>query len=88
VAGYVAERPSACGGAMMRGERGWCWADALAEAIPPSSGWGRVSGYPYRLAGQLGMPPLAGAEAQKQAPVAGRATRGNRERVVASSTPT
>ncbi|EJO89350.1 hypothetical protein MCOL_V204155 [Mycobacterium colombiense CECT 3035] len=53
--------------AMMRGEPLVVLADALAEAIHTIGRVGPLSGDPYRLASQLGMPPWRVQKAQKQA---------------------
>ncbi|KAA8967338.1 DNA polymerase III subunit delta [Mycobacterium sp.] len=53
--------------AMMRGEPHVVLADALAEAVHTIGRVGPSSGDPYRLAGELGMPPWRVQKAQKQA---------------------
>lgn len=53
--------------AMMRGEPHVVLADALAEAVHTIGRVGPMSGDPYRLAGELGMPPWRVQKAQKQA---------------------
>ncbi|MGH3958268.1 DNA polymerase III subunit delta [Mycobacterium sp.] len=53
--------------AMMRGEPYVVLADALAEAVHTIGRVGPLSGDPYRLAGELGMPPWRVQKAQKQA---------------------
>jgi DNA polymerase-3 subunit delta len=53
--------------AMMRGEPHVVLADALAEAVHTIGRVGPLSGDPYRLAGELGMPPWRVQKAQKQA---------------------
>ncbi len=53
--------------AMMRGEPLVVLADALAEAVHTIGRVAPMSGDPYRLAGQLGMPPWRVQKAQKQA---------------------
>jgi DNA polymerase III subunit delta len=53
--------------AMMRGEPHVVLADALAEAVHSIGRVGSVSGDPYRLAAELGMPPWRVQKAQKQA---------------------
>lgn len=53
--------------AMMRGEPHVVLADALAEAVHSIGRVGSQSGDPYRLAGELGMPPWRVQKAQKQA---------------------
>ncbi|WP_084298690.1 DNA polymerase III subunit delta [Mycobacterium genavense] len=67
VAGDVAGAAEALRWAMMRGEPLVVLADALAEAIHTIGRVGPLSGDPYRLAGQLGMPPWRVQKAQKQA---------------------
>ena len=64
--------------AMMRGEPLVVLADALAEAIHAIGRVGPLSGDPYRLASQLGMPPWRVQKAQKQA------RRWSRDRVAAA----
>jgi DNA polymerase-3 subunit delta len=53
--------------AMMRGVPHVLLADALAEAVHTIARVGPLSGDPYRLAAQLGMPPWRVQKAQKQA---------------------
>jgi DNA polymerase III subunit delta len=67
VAGDVAGAAEALRWAMMRGEPLVVLADALAEAIHVIGRVGPLSGDPYRLAAQLGMPPWRVQKAQKQA---------------------
>ncbi|MCV7412134.1 DNA polymerase III subunit delta [Mycobacterium florentinum] len=67
VAGDVAGAAEALRWAMMRGEPLVVLADALAEAIHTIGRVGPLSGDPYRLAGELGMPPWRVQKAQKQA---------------------
>ncbi len=67
VAGDVAGAAEALRWAMMRGEPLVVLADALAEAVHAIGRVGPLSGDPYRLAGQLGMPPWRVQKAQKQA---------------------
>ncbi|OBI21515.1 DNA polymerase III subunit delta [Mycobacterium sp. E2497] len=67
VAGDVAGAAEALRWAMMRGEPLVVLADALAEAIHTIGRVGPLSGDPYRLASQLGMPPWRVQKAQKQA---------------------
>ncbi len=67
VAGDVAGAAEALRWAMMRGEPLVVLADALAEAVHTIGRVGPLSGDPYRLAGQLGMPPWRVQKAQKQA---------------------
>ncbi|WP_205878593.1 DNA polymerase III subunit delta [Mycobacterium camsae] len=67
VAGDVAGAAEALRWAMMRGEPLVVLADALAEAIHTIGVVMPLSGDPYRLAGQLKMPPWRVQKAQKQA---------------------
>lgn len=67
VAGDVAGAAEALRWAMMRGEPLVVLADALAEAVHAIGRVGPLSGDPYRLAGELGMPPWRVQKAQKQA---------------------
>ncbi|WP_158019234.1 DNA polymerase III subunit delta [Mycobacterium basiliense] len=67
VAGDVAGAAEALRWAMLRGEPLVVLADALAEAVHMIGRVGPLSGDPYRLAGQLGMPPWRIQKAQKQA---------------------
>ncbi|MBI2701332.1 MAG: DNA polymerase III subunit delta [Mycobacterium sp.] len=67
VAGDVAGATEALRWAMMRGEPLVVLADALAEAIHTIGVVMPLSGDPYRLAGQLKMPPWRVQKAQKQA---------------------
>lgn len=53
--------------AMLRGAPLVVLADALAEAVHTIGRVGAASGDPYRLAGELGMPPWRVQKAQKQA---------------------
>ena len=53
--------------AMLRGEAEVVLADALAEAVHTIARVGPRSGDPYRLAGELGMPPWRVQKAQRQA---------------------
>ncbi|MCV7004493.1 DNA polymerase III subunit delta [Mycobacterium gordonae] len=66
VAGDVAGATEALRWAMMRGEPLVVLADALAEAIHTIGVVMPLSGDPYRLAGQLKMPPWRVQKAQKQ----------------------
>ena len=75
VVGDVAGATEALRWAMMRGEPLVVLADALAEAVHTIGRVGPLSGDPYRLAAQLGMPPWRVQKAQKQA------RRWSRERV-------
>jgi DNA polymerase-3 subunit delta len=67
VAGDVKGAAEALRWAMMRGEPLVVLADALAEAVHTIGRVGPLSGDPYRLAAQLGMPPWRVQKAQKQA---------------------
>jgi DNA polymerase-3 subunit delta len=67
VAGDVAGATEALRWAMMRGEPLVVLADALAEAVHTIGRVGPLSGDPYRMAAQLGMPPWRVQKAQKQA---------------------
>jgi DNA polymerase-3 subunit delta len=67
VAGDVAGAAEALRWAMMRGEPLVVLADALAEAVHTIGRVRPLSGDPYRLAAQLGMPPWRVQKAQKQA---------------------
>lgn len=67
VAGDIEGAAEAQRWAMMRGEPLVVLADALAEAIHTIGRVGPLSGDPYRLAAQLGMPPWRVQKAQKQA---------------------
>lgn len=67
VAGDVAGAMEALRWAMMRGEPLVVLADALAEAVHTIGRVGPLTGDPYRLASQLGMPPWRVQKAQKQA---------------------
>ncbi len=67
VAGDVGGAAEALRWAMMRGEPLVVLADALAEAVHTIGRVGPLSGDPYRLAAQLGMPPWRVQKAQKQA---------------------
>ncbi|MEO6792592.1 MAG: DNA polymerase III subunit delta [Mycobacterium sp.] len=66
VVGDVAGATEALRWAMIRGEPHVVLADALAEAIHTIARVGPQSGDPYRLAGELGMPPWRVQKAQKQ----------------------
>src|ERR1700727_2890289 len=52
---------------MARGASRVVWADALAEAVHAIGRVGPLSGDPYRLAAEVGMPPWRVQKAQKQA---------------------
>ncbi|GBE65022.1 hypothetical protein MFM001_14840 [Mycobacterium sp. MFM001] len=67
VVGDVEGAAEALRWAMMRGEPHVVLADALAEAVHTIGRVGPLSGDPYRLAGELGMPPWRVQKAQKQA---------------------
>ena len=67
VAGDVAGAAEALRWAMMSGEPHVVLADALAEAVHSIARVGPLSGDPYRLASELGMPPWRVQKAQKQA---------------------
>jgi DNA polymerase III subunit delta len=66
VVGDVSGAAEALRWAMMRGEPYVVLADALAEAVHTIARVGPISGDPYRLAGELGMPPWRIQKAQKQ----------------------
>lgn len=66
VVGDVAGSTEALRWAMMRGVPHVVLADALAEAIHSIARVGPLSGDPYRLASELGMPPWRIQKAQKQ----------------------
>lgn len=67
VVGDVAGAAEALRWAMMRGEPHVVLADALAEAVHTIARVRPLSGDPYRLASELGMPPWRVQKAQKQA---------------------
>lgn len=67
VMGDVAGAAEALRWAMMSGEPQVVLADALAEAIHTIARVAPLSGDPYRLAAELGMPPWRVQKAQKQA---------------------
>lgn len=67
VVGDVEGATEALRWAMMRGEPHVVLADALAEAVHTIARVGPLSGDPYRLAAELGMPPWRVQKAQKQA---------------------
>jgi len=67
VVGDVAGSAEALRWAMMRGVPHVLLADALAEAVHGIARIGPLSGDPYRLAAELGMPPWRVQKAQKQA---------------------
>nr|WP_221218283.1 MULTISPECIES: DNA polymerase III subunit delta [unclassified Mycolicibacterium] len=66
VVGDVAGSAEALRWAMMAGVPHVVLADALAEAVHTIARVGPLSGDPYRLAGELGMPPWRIQKAQKQ----------------------
>jgi DNA polymerase-3 subunit delta len=66
VVGDIAGSTEALRWAMMRGVPHVVLADALAEAVHTIARVGPLSGDPYRLAGELGMPPWRIQKAQKQ----------------------
>jgi DNA polymerase-3 subunit delta len=84
VAGDIEGAAEALRWAMMRGEPLVVLADALAEAIHTIGRVGPLSGDPYRLASQLGMPPWRVQKAQKQARHWSRDTVATAMRVVAA----
>ncbi|MBO0678204.1 DNA polymerase III subunit delta [Mycolicibacterium sp. S2-37] len=67
VTGDVAGATEALRWAMISGEPLVVLADALAEAVHTIARVGPLSGDPYRLAGEIGMPPWRVQKAQKQA---------------------
>lgn len=84
VAGDVGGAAEALRWAMVGGEPHVVLADALAEAVHAIARVGGVSGDPYRLAGELGMPPWRVQKAQKQARRWTRDTVAEALRVVAA----
>ncbi|QUR69851.1 DNA polymerase III subunit delta [Mycobacterium spongiae] len=84
VAGDVQGAAEALRWAMMRGEPRVVLADALAEAVHTIGRVGPLSGDPYRLASQLGMPPWRVQKAQKQARRWSRDTVATAMRLVAA----
>jgi DNA polymerase-3 subunit delta len=66
VTGDVSGAAEALRWAMISGEPHVVLADALAEAVHAIARVGPLSGDPYRLAGELGMPPWRVQKAQKQ----------------------
>ncbi|OBI20676.1 DNA polymerase III subunit delta [Mycobacterium sp. E2462] len=84
VAGDVAGATEALRWAMLRGEPLVVLADALAEAIHTIGRVGPLSGDPYRLASQLGMPPWRVQKAQKQARFWSRESVASAMKVVAA----
>jgi DNA polymerase-3 subunit delta len=67
VAGDIEGATEALRWAMIRGEPLVVLADALAEAVHAIGRVGPLSGDPYRLAAELGMPPWRVQKTQKQA---------------------
>lgn len=84
VAGDVEGAVEALRWAMMRGEPHVVLADALAEAVHNIGRVGALSGDPYRLAAELGMPPWRVQKAQKQARRWSRDTVATAMRLVAT----
>ena len=84
VVGDVAGAAEALRWAMMGGEPHVVLADALAEAIHAIARIRPLSGDPYRLAGELGMPPWRVQKAQKQARRWSRESVAEAMRVVAA----
>lgn len=84
VVGDVAGAVEALRWAMLRGEPQVVLADALAEAVHTIARVGPQSGDPYRLAGELGMPPWRVQKAQKQARYWSRRTVAVAVRLVAA----
>jgi len=84
VAGDVEGAAEALRWAMMRGEPLVVLADALAEAVHTIGRVGPLSGNPYRLAAELGMPPWRVQKAQKQARRWSRDTVATAMKVVAT----
>jgi DNA polymerase-3 subunit delta len=84
VAGDIEGATEALRWAMMRGEPRVVLADALAEAVHTIGRVGPLSGDPYRLAAQLGMPPWRVQKAQKQARRWSRDTVATAMKVVAA----
>jgi DNA polymerase III subunit delta len=83
VTGDVAGAAEALRWAMLRGEPLVVLADALAEAVHAIGRVGPLSGDPYRLAAQVGMPPWRVQKAQKQARRWSRETVASAMKVVA-----
>ncbi|GAB5897183.1 DNA polymerase III subunit delta [Mycolicibacterium mageritense] len=84
VVGDVAGAAEALRWAMLSGEPQVVLADALAEAVHSIARVGPLSGDPYRLAGELGMPPWRVQKAQKQARRWSRESVAEAMRVVAA----
>jgi len=84
VVGDVAGAAEALRWAMMSGEPLVVLADALAEAVHSIARVGPLSGDPYRLASELGMPPWRVQKAQKQSRRWSRASVAEAIRLVAA----
>lgn len=84
VTGDVTGAAEALRWAMLRGEPQVVLADALAEAVHAIARVGPLTGDPYRLAGELGMPPWRVQKAQKQARRWSRASVAEAMRLVAT----
>jgi DNA polymerase-3 subunit delta len=84
VVGDVAGAAEALRWAMMSGEAQVVLADALAEAVHTIARVAPLSGDPYRLAAELGMPPWRVQKAQKQARRWSRASVAEAMRLVAT----
>jgi DNA polymerase III subunit delta len=84
VMGDVAGAAEALRWALMSGEPQVVLADALAEAVHTIARVGPLSGDPYRLASELGMPPWRVQKAQKQARRWSRESVGTAMRLVAA----
>jgi DNA polymerase-3 subunit delta len=84
VIGDVAGAAEALRWAMMSGEPQVVLADALAEAVHTIARVAPLSGDPYRLAAELGMPPWRVQKAQKQARRWSRASVAEAMRLVAT----
>jgi DNA polymerase-3 subunit delta len=84
VMGDVAGAAEALRWAMMSGEAQVVLADALAEAVHTIARVAPLSGDPYRLAAELGMPPWRVQKAQKQSRRWSRATVAEAMRLVAT----
>ncbi|BBZ59776.1 DNA polymerase III subunit delta [Mycolicibacterium monacense] len=84
VTGDVAGAAEALRWAMLSGEPQVVLADALAEAVHTIARVAPLSGDPYRLAGELGMPPWRVQKAQKQARRWSRASVAEAMRLVAA----
>ncbi|MGV9799186.1 DNA polymerase III subunit delta [Mycobacterium sp. NPDC003449] len=84
VLGDAAGAAEALRWAMLSGEPHVVLADALAEAVHTIARVGPLSGDPYRLAGELGMPPWRVQKAQKQSRRWSRESVAEAMRVVAA----